>query len=205
MKIFFDKILRFFYFLEDFFFEKKLQLDLNASFRLNFFKKNNNKILSNNSYQPVWTRNLRVLFGNAFKLGVKFENFIDLGSGKGKACFFANQKKYFKNIYGVEISKELIIIANNNKKKFLTNNIEFIQIDASRYILPNKNNLIFMFNPFNNIILEKFIINNLNHFKKYNSVIMYSNDVCRMLLLKYRFISIFREDTRKISIYKYLK
>lgn len=154
------------------------------------------------AYVPVWSRNLRELLSESKKTGYDFENFIDIGSGKGKACFYARAKEPLKNIIGVEFSKPLIDIANRNKEKSNANNINFINSDATEFDLPNQANLIFMFNPFDSVVLEKFIYNNINHFKNHNSVIAYANDTQRMTLTTFGFETIFRNQTRKISLYQ---
>ena len=59
-----------------------------------------------------------------------------------------------------------------------------------------------MFNPFDSVVLEKFILNNVEHFKKHNSVIAYANDIERLSLTKFGFETIFRNQTRKISLYQ---
>jgi Methyltransferase domain len=154
------------------------------------------------AYQAVWNRNLRELFKEAKKTGYKFENFIDIGSGKGKACFYAHSKHMFDNIIGIDFSQPLLEIAIKNKGKIKSQNISFNNADASEYKLPQQNNFIFMFNPFDSVVLEKFITNNIEHFKKNNSLIAYANDIERLSLTKFGFETIFRNQSRKISLYR---
>ncbi len=153
-------------------------------------------------HQAVWCCNLQKLFCEAKKTGYDFENFIDIGSGKGKACLFASAKQPFKNIIGIEFSAPLVTIANRNKDKADLKNITFISADATEFELPNQTSLVFMYNPFDSVVLEKFISNNINHFKIHNSVIAYANDIQRLSLAKFGFETIFRNQTRKISLYQ---
>lgn len=97
----------------------------------------------------------------------------------------------------------MIDIAKKNRQRIAADNIEFINIDASKYFLPEENNFVFMFNPFDGFVLEKFLRTNLNHFKKYNSVIAYANDIQRLSLTKFGFETIFRDQVRKISLYQH--
>lgn len=74
--------------------------------------------------------------------------------------------------------------------------------DAATFVLPQATNLVFMFNPFDHVILEKFISVNLEHFKKHHSVIAYANDVHKATLGAFGFQTIFRNQTRKISLHQ---
>jgi len=151
---------------------------------------------------PMWNRNLRALLKEAYKTGYKFDNFIDIGSGKGKPCFYAGSKHTYKNIIGVEFSQPLIDVAEKNKLKTRLKNLTFLNKDATKYELPSKNNLVFLVNPFDDVTLEKFVSLNLKHFQSYNTVIAYLNDVHRKSLTKLGFETIFRDQTRKISLYQ---
>jgi SAM-dependent methyltransferase len=171
--------------------------------------KNENLVVDNKyslkhstAYQAVWCRNLREIFDEANKTNYLFKNFIDIGSGKGKACFYANKKCNFELIVGIEFSKPLVDIANRNNKKINSKKVIFINADASTYRLPNESNLIFLFNPFSEVILERFITNNKKALEDNDSVIAYANDVHRILLTKFGFETIYRNQTRKISLYR---
>lgn len=189
--------------IEDYLFEKRHALDLGGIIlNKNLISDKEDSLLHATAYHAVWCRNLREIFFEANKTGYCFENFIDIGAGKGKACFYAQTKQSFENIIGVEFSKPLVDIANKNKKKFGAKNINFMHADATDFSLPDQSNLIFMFNPFDNVVLEKFISNNMEHFKNHHSVIAYANDVQRMSLTKFGFETIFRNQTRKISLYQ---
>ena len=60
---------------------------------------------------------------------------------------------------------------------------------------------IFLYNPFNEVILEKFILHNINHFKKHGSIVCYANDMYRKILINSGFEIIYR-DHECNSIYK---
>lgn len=188
---------------EDYLFEIIHSLELGGIVaNIDLVADNKDSLFHATAYHAVWCRNLRELFSEAEKTGYHFENFIDIGSGKGKACFYADIKQHFTNIIGVEFSKPLIEIANKNKSKINSKKTRFINTDATQFKLPNQSSLIFMFNPFDNVVLEKFIINNIEHFENHNSVIAYANDIQRMSFAKLGFETIFRNQTRKISLYQ---
>jgi ubiquinone/menaquinone biosynthesis C-methylase UbiE len=106
-----------------------------------------------------------------------FENFIDIGSGKGKAYFYAHTSGLFNSIIGIEFSEPLFKIANLNDEKFKSKNISLINSEANFFHLPNQENLIFLFNLFDNMVLENFRSINKKYFRKYNCIIAYMNDV----------------------------
>jgi SAM-dependent methyltransferase len=198
-----ESVLRMAYDFEDKFFEKWHRLELCGNVHnKDLIAQNKDSLSHATAYQAVWCRNLRELFKEANKTGYDFEIFVDIGSGKGKACFYANTKQSFNHIIGIEFSEPLVYIANKNKQIIKPNNIDFFCADATEFQLPNQTNLIFMFNPFDNVVLEKFISNNIAHFKAHNSVIAYANDIQRLSLTKFGFETIFRNQTRKISLYK---
>jgi len=200
-----ESIKRKLFYFEDYLFEKRYGYEVSGTIlKKDLAINSKNSLLHANDYQAVWCHTLRKLFCEAKKTGYDFKNFIDIGSGKGKACLYAGTKQSFNKIIGVEFSLSLVTIANRNKDKASSKNIIFINADASEFELPNQTNFIFMFNPFDNVILEKFISNNINHFKIYNSVIAYANDIQRLSLTKFGFETIFRNQTRKISLYKLL-
>ena len=190
---------------QDLFFEKYYSLDLGGVIKnQDLIELPQNSKNHATAYQAVWNSSIRELLLQAEKTMYKFENFIDIGSGKGKACFYVYIKKghQFKNITGIEFSRSLIEIANLNNKKIKSKKIRFIEMDASNYIIPTENNLIFLFNPFDEIIFDLFIRNNLENFKNHNSIIAYANDVSSSLLIKYGFRIIYKNNKRNISLYE---
>jgi SAM-dependent methyltransferase len=198
-----ELILRKIYFVEDFLFELRLGVELSGTISASDIVSKSTSKSHTTAYQPVFTRNLRELLNEAKKTGIEFENFIDIGSGKGKACFYAYKTCFFPYIIGVDFSEPLVEIANRNKRKLNLQSISFINADATEFELPKQTSFIFMFNPFDSIVLEKFISNNIDHFKKFNSVIAYANDIQRPSLRKLGFETIFRNQTRKISLWQF--
>ena len=126
------------------------------------------------AYSPYY---LKKLLKEAKKFSFKPINFIDIGSGKGRVCLYANKYYKFENIYGIEIDRELSKISKKNYKKTNYRNINFINKNCLEFKIPNNSSYIFMFNPFNEKILKQFILNNIKHFKKYNSILIYANPI----------------------------
>ncbi|RDK07022.1 class I SAM-dependent methyltransferase [Cupriavidus lacunae] len=195
-----------FFDFEDYLFEKRHGLDLGGIIAANDLMESDRLPVAHASaYHAVWCRNLRELFAEAGRTGEAFDNFIDLGSGKGKACFYAHTRRPFGKIVGVELSDKLNAIANGNLEKFRSgsaSNISFTNADATEFELPDASNLIFMFNPFDDVILRKFVSRNLEHFRKGRSMIAYANDVHRATLEDFGFTAVFRNPRRKLSLHR---
>lgn len=95
---------------------------------------------------------------------------IDYGCGKGRALFVAEQCG-FTNLIGVDIAKELIDNANENKaiykKSNPKSNIEFLFEDATKYKIPENAQVFYFFNPFGDEIMQK-VIDNIKESVKVN-------------------------------------
>jgi SAM-dependent methyltransferase len=199
-----DKLKSLFFDLEDLIFEKLHGLQLGGVITHDQLVTDDKASLHHaTAYHAVWCRNLRELLAEAKKTGITFRNFTDIGSGKGKACFYASRKMDFEQITGIEFSKPLVDIAEKNRERFKMRNISFIHGDASRFRLPDGATLVFMFNPFDSVVLERFIENNLDHFKKHKSVIAYANDKHQQSLTAHGLRAVFRNPAYKISLYRY--
>jgi len=153
-------------------------------------------------YQAVWIRNVRQLIYKAFSLGETPVAFIDIGCGKGKACFYANTTGKFKHVLGIDVSEVLIDKAHLNLHAFRKGGVQFIQADATEYVLPPVKSFIFMFNPFGEDVMRRFIELNYSVLRDHGSLLAYANDVERAVIEKYGFVSIYRDNKRKLSLYR---
>jgi 16S rRNA G966 N2-methylase RsmD len=83
--------------------------------------------------------------------------FVDLGSGKGRALLLAAAHP-FRQIAGVEFSKDLTAIARRNIEHYtgprVCNHIEAVNADAAEYQLPASPFIIFMYNPFDEAVMN---------------------------------------------------
>lgn len=155
------------------------------------------------AYQAVSCAVIRELIGEAEKTGIEFDHFIDIGSGKGKACFYAATKSRFRSILGVEFSAPLVEAADANTRKFGVDNICFVNADAATFSLPAGDNLVFLFNPFGETILLEFLKNNMDKFRQSRSVIAYANDQHRLCLARAGFVTLFRNQDSQGSLHQY--
>ncbi len=188
---------------EDELFEKRHDLELSPVYPTDLVTDNADSSVHANACQAVWCRNLREIFTQAGKADVVLKNFVDIGSGKGKACLFAAQRMPFEKILGIELSKPLVAISNENARRFGRADIEFHHADARDFSLPEACNLVFLFNPFDEVILQKFIENNLRHFQQQRSILAYANDIHRDVISSAGFTLLFRNPVRCVSLYQW--
>jgi SAM-dependent methyltransferase len=84
--------------------------------------------------------------------------FLDLGCGKGRAMILAGSKP-FKKIVGVDISDQLIKIAERNlqimKPRLACKNYELVAANALDYEIPAEVTHLYLFNPFPYPILDQ--------------------------------------------------
>lgn len=85
--------------------------------------------------------------------------FVDLGSGKGRALFFAEQLG-FRHIVGVEFARELHEAAEANVARYRAARpgcADFILVngDATRYTFPNEPLVVYMYNPFSGKVMAE--------------------------------------------------
>ncbi|MCD6019408.1 MAG: methyltransferase protein [Bacteroidetes bacterium] len=105
-----------------------------------------------------------VLFSVFQKLPTETKAFplIDYGCGKGRALFVAEQCG-FTDLVGVDIAKELIDHANENKAIYRPKNanskLSFLFEDATKYKIPGNACVFYFFNPFGENILRQVIQN----------------------------------------------
>lgn len=151
------------------------------------------------AYQAVWTRNLRVLLREARKRR-DARVFVDIGAGKGKACIYAATR--FARVIGVEYAAPLLDDARENARRAGLSNVEFIHADAAQYDLPDEPALVFMFNPFDGVILGHFLDRNRARIRATGSLIAYANDLQRQILADKGFECVFREPRRALSLWR---
>lgn len=88
----------------------------------------------------------------------KHFDFVDIGCGKGRAVFVAENCGY-NNLTGIELDEELIGEANANLRSYSFKRkesvIRFIHMNALKYSYQNRPTVYFLFNPFNEDILRR--------------------------------------------------
>ena len=117
-------------------------------------------------------------------IGKKIEKnlFIDYGSGKGSAIIHAKNLG-FKSCVGIEFAKELNDIANENIKKLKLKGVTSLYQDATCYIPSSNVSIIYFFNPFDKIVMQKVIENLLDAKEEFNDnvYVIYGNASCDVL------------------------
>ena len=126
------------------------------------------------SFKSIINKSIKFIYD----LDKDFEkmDLIDIGCGKGKVILvwkiFLTKNRLSNSIIGVEYDTSLISICKNNIKQ--KKNIQLINTDVSDLSdkLLSKKNVYYLFNPFDEIIIEKFL-------EKINksSYIIYNNPV----------------------------
>ena len=112
-------------------------------------------------YQPTQARTLRKVFS---KLNLPREGaFLDLGCGKGRTLILAAEYGY-THIIGVEFSNLLCRVAKINMARYAERHpasVEFLVVhaDAAGYAIQDAVSTIFLFNPFDEVIVAKVIDN----------------------------------------------
>ena len=138
-------------------------------------------------YQATRVLPLRKLFK---RVQIPKENtLIDIGCGKGRVLLMAAEYG-FEDVRGVEFSKSLCSIANKNILKYRKSTqtrTSFIVVneDAAEYQYGDED-VFFLYNPFDEVILEKVLQNISVSLKSRNRTIwmIYANAIHRKLIEK---------------------
>lgn len=196
--------------ISDFIFEKTYRLDFRRSvfgselFTDNLISEHDTSAPHATFYLASLPFILRRIIEEAHHTGIKFDHFIDIGSGKGRPCLYAARTGRFDKIIGVEFSDNLVEIARANAEKCgLNETITFLNVDAVKYVFPNGKNLIYIFNPFNEQILETLIKNNIAYFEREDAIIAYQYDEHRRILTDFGFETVYRNQRLALSLYRY--
>ncbi len=113
--------------------------------------------------------------------------FIDMGAGKGRAMLLAAQEP-FRRVLGVELDSALAAIAQQNLMQWQTRYagppMQLRQGDALRLRLPAGPCAVFLFNPFDAVVMDRLLARLLHHFRTRPGELdlIYVNDEQRYLL-----------------------
>jgi hypothetical protein len=160
-------------------------------------------LANSNNYKRYSNFHVKRLLGEAVKTGIPFENYIDVGCGKGHPCIIGKKYFNFPKVYGIDFCEPLIKVAKENLAKTRYDNVFFEVADATTWKIPDGDSLVLLNNPFNEVIMEKFLVANFDHFKKYRSLIAYGNDIYRSAVCKLGFDVIFRSNKFQHSLLRY--
>lgn len=128
-------------------------------------------------------------------------SFVDIGCGKGRAVFVAEYSGYNK-LYGIELDEELVKEAVNNKGlypfKRKESDINFIHANALEYTYKNEPTVYFLFNPFNENVLNK-VVDRISNSSTSEAWFVYMNPLYPLPFVKKQ---ITRVKTIKTRFYK---
>ncbi len=149
----------------------------------------------------VWLLNLKRLYKLFIKKNYNEKNyhFLDIGCGNGIPLIYAYKKFNFSSYSGFDFKNEYVENSMKNIKSSLQKPEEikiFFQNAENFFLDEKKSFFIFMFNPFNRIVMKKFLENNFKILKKNKSVIAYCN------FIELDEIKNFSNDITLISKYK---
>lgn len=178
--------------------EKKYSINTTGADELHNLEKQGIDISHATIYMPVSYSLLEDLF-EQLPAG---RHFLDLGSGKGRALCVAAHKG-FTQVTGLDFSKALCHTATENltktKEQVSTFNFKVINNDAFYFDIPDDVDCIFLFNPFDEIIMSA-VVNNIcsslqNNPRKIS--IIYVNPLHKELFLKAGFTEIWHSKKMK--------
>jgi SAM-dependent methyltransferase len=114
-------------------------------------------------YEPVAPARFHALMAAMPSARWEDYEFVDLGSGKGRALLLASAWP-FRGITGVEYSSALHEAAEPNIRAFRNpaqrcRNIRSVCADAATYELPDAPLFVFLFNPFDEALMRRVVAN----------------------------------------------
>lgn len=138
--------------------EKKYHINTTGADELKDLEEKGIDISHATIYMPVSYELLEVIFTQLNQLpGKPINHFLDLGCGKGRALCVAAYAG-FKRVTGIDLSKELCESAKENcintQQKIPALEFSIINNDAFYFEIPDDVDCIFMFNPFDEIIMS---------------------------------------------------
>lgn len=151
------------YIVSDVFFDLKYRTNTNGVITGDNLKGDITTKQHATDYQPANSFVLKKIFE---KLKKELEGgvFVDIGSGKGRVLIAAAEYGA-KKVIGIEFDRGLVIESEKNIKQFLTRNhlgtkVELINKDAREVELTKDVNIVFLYNPFDGILLGEVLKKN---------------------------------------------
>lgn len=123
------------------------------------------EVFTERLYQPTFPEEFDGMLQHLSSVDFQQFTFIDLGSGKGRALLLAAMYP-FREIIGVEVQRDLHLIAERNIATFdmpgvQCRNIHTICEDGRDFRFPATPLVLYLFNPFPAYVLQK-VVNNLH-------------------------------------------
>lgn len=150
-------------------------------------------------YQPAYTSVIREAIIRAMHLLPASGSFVDLGCGKGKVMLEAHRFPFTK-VHGVEIESNLASIAAQNLQRLYPTSTKYKIhcMNALDFIFPIDMAVLFLFNPFDEIILQQLLqkLETLCQQTQRNIVVIYVNPV---------FLNLFNQFKVCYTAHKYMQ
>lgn len=130
------------------------------------------------------------------------KHFLDIGCGKGRAMCVAAYNGYEK-VSGIDFSQELCEQAETNlrhvKEKFPSLHYNVITKDAINFEIPFDVDCIFLFNPFDVVVMTAVVSNIMESAAKYprEIIVAYANPLYEDIFLEEGFSEIFHTKAMK--------
>ncbi|MGF2414384.1 MAG: class I SAM-dependent methyltransferase, partial [Ferruginibacter sp.] len=180
--------------------EKKYGINTTGADELKSLEKKGIETDHSTIYMPASYDLLEEIFVQIKNAGHK--HFLDIGCGKGRAlCVAAHHG--FNKVTGIDFSKEFCIAAEVNlaitKQKFSNLQYKVVNNDAFYFEIPNDVDCIFMFNPFDDVILNGVAENILESFEinPRTITLIYVNPMYKEELLEVGFKQIYHTQKMK--------
>ena len=132
----------------------------------------------------------------------EFDHLLDIGSGKGRALCVAAHKGV-QQLTGIEISKEFCELSNKNlaHTASLISNIQYKihNNDAFYFKIPNNVDCIFLFNPFDDVIMSA-VLENIEESLDMNPrkiTVIYANPMQKHLFVAYDYKQVYHTQKLK--------
>jgi len=180
--------------------EKKYCINTTGADELKTLSKKGIDISHATIYMPISYSLLEDLFRQL--PATQKNHFLDIGCGKGRAICVAAHSGY-KKITGIDFSKQLceqaIANLNNTKEKLSSIQYEVITKDAMNFDIPSDVDCIFLFNPFDVVIMTAVVSNIMDSVREHprEILVVYANPLYEDVFLEEGFIEIFHTKEMK--------
>ena len=113
-------------------------------------------------YEPSPVAQAEALL-DASPLEPRGATFVDLGAGMGRVVLLAARRP-FRAVIGVEVSPALVEIARENLASVrdplrVARDVKIVRSDAADYLFPRGDLVVYMYNPFRGLVLERVLAN----------------------------------------------
>src|SRR6516225_6530452 len=188
-------------------FDRKFHVDTSGQIHLSELDIQSPNSAFGNSYQPSAPSMFFEMLGT-LKIRHGDYTFIDFGSGKGLVLLLASNYP-FRRIIGVEFSPQLHRIADQNIRNYQNpaqqcRKIELLVGDVVEYRIPAEREVLYLFNPFNEKIMEVLVSNIRKSLEVHPRpvFVLYKNPIANAVFEKERFLRTV-EINKRYAIYKY--